>query len=154
MRERATTENGLAGPSRSPGAPAPLASHLRSVAHTSHAPALHIADEVWSPSRRQDGVDEEPQSDAISASTPEQPPAEAAPAAATLTTGRGTRRGRDISPFVSVEEPDQLNRSFLEGCPAPRDSKDASGQSYDNAMSWVSARLQKQRTFKEAEKVI
>jgi hypothetical protein len=89
-----------------------------------------------------------------SASTPEQPPAEAAPAAATPTTGRGTRRGRDISPFVSVEEPDQLNRSFLEGCPAPRDSKDASGQSYDSAMSWVSGRLQKQCTLKEAEKVI
>ena len=89
-----------------------------------------------------------------SASTPEQPPAEAAPAAATLTTGRGTRRGRDISPFVSVEDPDQLNRSFLEGYPAPRGSKDASGQPYDSAMSWVSGRLQKQCTLKEAEKVI
>jgi hypothetical protein len=89
-----------------------------------------------------------------SASTPEQPPAEAAPAAATPTTGRGTRRGRDISPFVSVEDPDQLNRSFLEGYPAPRGSKDASGQPYDSAMSWVSGRLQKQCTLKEAEKVI
>jgi hypothetical protein len=84
-----------------------------------------------------------------------QPPAEAAPAAAaTPTTGRGTRRGRDISPSVRVEDPDLLNRSFLEGLPAPRGSKDASGQPYDSAMSWVSARLQKQRTFKEAEKVI
>ena len=81
--------------------------------------------------------------------------AEAAPAAAaTPTTGRGTRRGRDISPSVRVEDPDRLNRSFLEGLPAPRGSKDASGQPYDSAMSWVSARLQKQRTFKEAEKVI
>ena len=83
-----------------------------------------------------------------------QPPAEAAPAAATPTTGRGTRRGRDISPSVRVEDPDLLNRSFLEGLPAPRGSEDASGQPYDSAMSWVSARLQKQRTFKEAEKVI
>lgn len=82
------------------------------------------------------------------------PPAEAAPAAATPTTSRGTRRGRDISPSVRVEDPDLLNRSFLEGLPAPRGSEDASGQPYDSAMSWVSARLQKQRTFKEAEKVI
>ena len=83
-----------------------------------------------------------------------QPPAEAAPAAATPTTGRGTRREREISPSVRVEDPDRLNRSFFEGYPAPRGSKDASGQPYDSAMSWVSGWLQKQCTLKEAEKVI
>ena len=77
-----------------------------------------------------------------------QPPAEAAPAAATPTAGHGTRRRRDAEPFVRVEDPDQLNRSFLMEYPAPR------GSPYDNAMSWVSARFESQCKFKEAEKVI
>ena len=80
--------------------------------------------------------------------TPMQPPAEAAPAAATPTTGRGTRRRRDAEPFFRVEDPDQLNRSFLMEYPAPR------GSPYHNAMSWVSARFESQCKFKEAEKVI
>ena len=73
---------------------------------------------------------------------------EAAPAAATPTTGHGSRRGRDAGPFWRVEDPDQLNRSFLEECPAPR------GSPYDNAMSWVRALNQRLCKFKEAEKVI
>ena len=77
-----------------------------------------------------------------------QPPAEAAPAAATPPTGRGTRRRRDAEPFFRVEDPDQLNRSFLMEYPAPR------GSPYDNAMSWVSARFESQCKFKEAQKVI
>ena len=64
VRENATTENGLAGPSRTSGAPRAHAPHLRSVAHTAHAAAPHIT-EVWSPSCWQGGAAEVPQSDAM-----------------------------------------------------------------------------------------
>ena len=69
----------------------------------------------------------------------EEEPAEAAPAAATPTTGRGTRRGRDedAPPVVARDT------SGLDGLPAPRDSKDASGKPYDNAASWVDDRVEK-----------
>ena len=64
-------------------------------------------------------------------------PAEDATAAADPTTGRGTRRGRDedVPPAVARDT------SGLDGLPAPRDSKDASGKPYDNAASWVDDRV-------------
>ena len=68
VRERATSENGLAGLARAPGALAHTPPHLRSVAHTAHALAPHIT-EVWLPSRRQGGAVEEPQSDAMDVDT-------------------------------------------------------------------------------------
>ena len=62
-----------------------------------------------------------------------------AEAAATPTTGRGTRRGRDedAPPVVARDT------SGLDGLPAPQDSKDASGKPYDSAASWVDDRLEK-----------
>ena len=74
-------------------------------------------------------------------------PAVGAPAAADPATGRGTRRGRDAghdTPTIA------LDTSFLKELPAPRDSKDASGQPYETAASWLSERLQKQCTLREA----
>ena len=68
-----------------------------------------------------------------------QPPAEAAPASATPTTGRGTRRRRDEDAPPTVER----DTSGLKGLPAPRDSRDASGKTYDNAASWVDDRREK-----------
>ena len=76
-----------------------------------------------------------------------QPQAEDAPLAADPTTGRGTRRGRDArhdTPTIA------LDTSVLRVLPAPRDSKDASGQPYETAESWLSERLQKQCTLREA----
>jgi hypothetical protein len=78
-----------------------------------------------------------------------QPPAEAAPAAADPTTGRGTRRGRDedVPPAVARDT------SGLDGLPAPRDSKDASGNPYDNAASWLDDRVKKGKALQEQEQV-
>ena len=75
--------------------------------------------------------------------TRSQPSAEAAPAAATPTTGRGTRRGReeDVPPAVARDT------SGLDGLPAPRDSKDASGKPYDNAASWMDDRVKKMQAL-------
>ena len=78
-----------------------------------------------------------------------QPPAEAAPATTDPTTGRGTRRGRDedVPPAVARDT------SGLDGLPAPRDSKDASGNPYDNAASWVDDRVKKGKALQEQEQV-
>ena len=76
-----------------------------------------------------------------------QPQAEAAPAAADPATGRGTRRGRDAghdTPTIA------LDTSVLDELPAPRGSKDASGQPYKTAASWLGEWLQKQCTLREA----
>ena len=78
-----------------------------------------------------------------STSTRTQPPAEAAPASATPTTGRGTRRGRDDDVPPTVER----DTSGLDGLPAPRDSKDASGKPYDNAASWMDDRVKKMQAL-------
>jgi hypothetical protein len=77
------------------------------------------------------------------------PPAEAAPATTDPTTGRGTRRGRDedVPPAVARDT------SGLDGLPAPRDSKDASGNPYDNAASWVDDRVKKGKALQEQEQV-
>ena len=72
-----------------------------------------------------------------------QPPAEATPAAADPTTGRGTRRGRDEDVPPTVER----DTSGLDGLPAPRDSKDASGKPYDNAASWMDDRVKKMQAL-------
>ena len=65
VRERATSENGLAGPSRSPGAPhAPRLPPSQRGPHLSCPCAAHHG-LIWSPSRRQGGAVEEPQSDAM-----------------------------------------------------------------------------------------
>ena len=83
-----------------------------------------------------------------SAPTRAQLPAEDAPAAADPTTGRGTRRGRDAGPDTPTIA---LDTSVLDELPAPWDSKNASGQPYETAASWLSERLQKQCTLREAE---
>jgi len=72
-----------------------------------------------------------------------QPPAEPAPTAADPTTGRGTRRGRDEDVPPTVER----DTSGLDGLPAPRDSKDASGKPYDNAASWMDDRVKKMQAL-------
>ena len=74
-------------------------------------------------------------------------PAVGAPAAADPATGRGTRRGRDAGHDTHTIA---LDTSFLKELPAPRDSKDASGQPYATAASWLNERLQKQCTLREA----
>ena len=65
VRERATSENGLTGPSRSPGAPhAPRLPPSQRGPHLSCPCGAHHG-LIWSPSRRQGGAVEEPQSDAM-----------------------------------------------------------------------------------------
>ena len=72
-----------------------------------------------------------------------QPSAEPTPAAADPATGRGTRRGRDEDVPPTVER----DTSGLDGLPAPRDSKDASGKPYDNAASWMDDRVKKMQAL-------
>ena len=76
---------------RRPPAPAGQAAAVTTPPATRHAsrkPSIEEALEANLAARRGE----------TSASTPEQPPAEAAPAAATPTTGRGTRQGRGAGP--------------------------------------------------------
>jgi hypothetical protein len=83
VRESATTENGLAGPSRSPGAPRPSPPPSQRGPHLSCPCAAHHG-LIWSPSRRQGGAVEEPQSDAMDVDStmearPHAPPTPARP---------------------------------------------------------------------------